>query len=243
MKVSTAMLMAGLLLGCPTKEAPPSQGTTPGTATSNSTDNSESTEGAAAPESSPPASESESEPATGGSEPGTGTTSELGTGATSEPGTGATSEPGTGPATEAKVSPPKTVIPAGKKYKRCKEMRPVTKGDPKTAEGTLWLVFQALLMEDDDAAFEGFFSHIDPELQRRDSARRYWFGAARKYGGKNFHRLVFSPKDPSYVVCEVRPESGGVRIFVGKSPPVGSNPPYSFHKVKDKWLLKTFTPH
>lgn len=128
-------------------------------------------------------------------------------------------------------------------YKQCPKPRPVTKGDPSTPEGTLWLVFEALLMEDDEAAFQAFYSHIDHEYQRETDARRYWFAAARKDDGKAFKRLVYGDKDPSYDICLQRPEGKGQRIFVGKSPPVGSNPPFVLHKVEDKWLLKTFTPH
>ena len=130
-----------------------------------------------------------------------------------------------------------------KAYKGCKEMRQVLKGDLSTAEGTLWKIFEALLIPNDETAFETFFGYVDSDFQSRDSAKRYWFASARKHDSKNFLRLVFSKDDPSYMLCERRKEGDGWRIFVGKSPPVGSNPPYVLHKVEDKWLLKTFTPH
>ena len=129
-------------------------------------------------------------------------------------------------------------------YQLCKELRPVTRGDPKTAEGTLYLVFAALLLPDPEESFTAFYSYIDPDFQRQEDARRYWFAAARKDGSKNFLRLVYGPNDPTYVVCETRPEGqDAVRIFVGKSPPVGSNPPFVLHKVGDRWLIKSFTPN
>lgn len=133
---------------------------------------------------------------------------------------------------------------AGRTYLNCSTPKRVNKADPKTAEGTLYMVFAALLVRDEDEAFTQFYSHINPQLQRESDARRYWFGAARKDGGNAFQRLVYGPSDPTFDICSVKPEGEGkVRIFVAKSPPVGSNPPFVLHKVGDKWLLENFTPH
>jgi hypothetical protein len=131
-----------------------------------------------------------------------------------------------------------------REYKNCRKPKPVTSGDPSTPEGTLYLVFSALLEKDDETAFSKFYALIDEDFQSERDARRYWFAAARKDNSKNFLRLVYSATDPSYDMCSQRPEGqDAVRIFVGKSPPVGSNPPYVLKKKGDKWLLKTFTPH
>jgi hypothetical protein len=146
----------------------------------------------------------------------------------------------TGPSGGEGTSPTTSV---SRTYKQCPKPQPVTKGDLKTPEGTLYFVFEALLEPDDDTAFRKFFAHIDSDYQREADARRYWFAAARKNGGKAFKRLVYGDKNPSFDICMKRPEGAGVRIFVAKSPPVGSNPPFVLHKVEDKWLLKTFTPH
>ena len=129
-----------------------------------------------------------------------------------------------------------------KAYKGCAMMKQITEGDLSTAEGTLWHVFEALLIPDRVAAFESFYTFVDPSFQKERAARERWFGSVRKNDSAMFHRLVFGPKDPSYMLCSTRKEGDGIRLFVGKSPPVGSNPPYSLHKVGDKWLLKTFTP-
>lgn len=157
-----------------------------------------------------------------------------------------------GPPDPQKGSQGKIDVPVGtegapgvtRTYLNCPNPTRVDRADPKTAEGTLYLVFAALLVKDEDDAFKQFYSHINPQLQRESDARRYWFGAARKDGGKAFHRLVYGPSDPTYDICSVKPEGEGkVRIFVAKSPPVGSNPPFVLHKVGDKWLLENFTPH
>ena len=137
----------------------------------------------------------------------------------------------------------RSMIPADKKYQDCKEIRPVLGGDDTTAEGALYRVFEALLMENDDTSFETFYGLVDGRFQNRKSARNYWFAAARKNGGTIFHRLVFGPKNPAYVVCQTRSEGDqAVRIFVGKSPPVGSNPPFVLHPVDGHYRLKNFTP-
>ena len=129
-------------------------------------------------------------------------------------------------------------------YKNCRKPVPVTSGDRSTPEGTLYLVFQALLEKDDNKAFAAFYDLIDSDFQSEKDARRYWFASARKNNSKAFLRLVYSADDPSYDVCTQRPEGpDAVRIFVGKSPPVGSNPPYVLKKKGEKWLLKSFTPH
>ncbi len=132
---------------------------------------------------------------------------------------------------------------AGREYLDCKEPVEVRKADPTTAEGTLFQIFQALLEPDPEKSFEAFYSFINPDFQRKEDAKRYWFGAARKDGSKNFLRLVYGPQDPSFLICRKVPEGPDrIRIFVGKSPPVGSNPPFVLHKVGDKWLLEKFTP-
>lgn len=224
MKPLTIALAGFLLLGCPKREsAPPT-----------STESSGESGTDAPPTTGPAPTESTDSSTVPSTETNTATES---TDSATDPGTGGTTDVASPPTTD---SP----IPPDKKYKGCELMRPITKGDRETVEGTLWLVFQALLIKDDSEAFEAFYALIDPDFQRRESARNYWFAAARKYGGKNFHRLVFSPNDPSYVLCEVRQEPPtAIRLFVGKSPPVGSNPPYSFHKKNGKWLMKTFAPH
>ena len=130
---------------------------------------------------------------------------------------------------------------AEKAYKGCAMMKPITRGDLSTAEGTLWHVFEALLIADPEASFKAFYAHIDSSFQRERAARERWFGTVKKHGPA-FQRLIFGPKDPSYMLCATRKEGDGIRLFVGKSPPVGSNPPYSLHKVDGRWLLKTFTP-
>lgn len=128
-------------------------------------------------------------------------------------------------------------------YKDCPNPVPVRKGDPKTPEGTLFLVFQALLEPDEEVSFERFYSYINPLLQNKVDARRYWFASTRVKGGEPFLRLIYGPKDPSFDVCRrVVEAEGKIRIFVAKSPPVGSNPPYQLAKVGDKWLLQTFSP-
>lgn len=131
-----------------------------------------------------------------------------------------------------------------RQYKNCRQARPVTSGDLATAEGSLYFVFKALLDKDETRAFTKFLSFVDIRFQREEHVKRYWFQAARKDGGKHFHRLVYGPKNPSYVICDTRREGeDSVRIFVGKSPPVGSNPPMVMKKVGKKWLLRNFTPH
>lgn len=127
-------------------------------------------------------------------------------------------------------------------YKNCPNPKAVRSADAKTAEGTLYLVFQALLEPDPDTAFQQFYAHVNPMFQNVIDARRYWFESTRKDSSKGLSRLVYGPKDPSFDICETRAEGEGkVRIFVGKSPPVGSNPPYLLSKVGDKWLLETFS--
>ena len=134
--------------------------------------------------------------------------------------------------------------PSGRQYKNCRDARPVTSGDLSTAEGTLYFVFKALLQKNAAVALRKFISFVDLRFQKKDHVKRYWFGSARKDKSKNFLRLVYGPNDPSYVVCSKRTEGKtAVRIFVGKSPPVGSNPPMVLNKVGNKWLLKNFTPH
>ena len=138
-------------------------------------------------------------------------------------------------------------------YKNCRKSQPVIKDDPTTAEGTLRMAFGALMIKDENESFEKFLSFVDPDFQSRDSVRRYWFKQARLYDEKKkvrpFFRMVYADEklphgdDPSYDICSTRPEGDGIRIFVGKSPPVGSNPPYVLHKVGEKWLIKNFTAH
>ena len=129
-------------------------------------------------------------------------------------------------------------------YKNCRNPVPVTQGDLNTPEGTLWYVFESMLIPDENEAFKKFYELIDPDFQRETDARRYWFAASRKHDLKAFLRLVYTRKDPSFDICETRKEGpNALRIFVGKSPPVGSNPPFVLHKVNDKWLLKSYTPH
>jgi hypothetical protein len=131
-----------------------------------------------------------------------------------------------------------------RQYKNCRQARPVTSGDLATAEGSLYFVFKALLDKNETRAFSKFLSLVDIRFQREEHVKRYWFKAARKDGGKHFQRLVYGPENPSYVVCETRQEGeDSVRIFVGKNPPVGSNPPMVMKKVGKKWLLRNFTPH
>jgi len=133
---------------------------------------------------------------------------------------------------------------AKRNYKNCRKPTPVTSGDQSTPEGALYQVFSALLEKDEETAFSKFYALVDSEYQNKTDARRYWFASARKDNSKAFLRLVYGPNDPSYDICSQRPDGqGAVRIFVGKSPPVGSNPPYVLNKKGDKWLLKTFTPH
>lgn len=161
-------------------------------------------------------------------------------GTTTDPQPSTTGGEPTGAGTGAEPDQPPQIE---RRYKGCNDPQPVNRADPSTPEGTLYMVFEALLMEDDDAAFDRFYSLIDHEFQREVDARRYWFASARKDGGQYFQRLVYGPKNPSFDICETRKEGPtGIRIFVGKSPPVGSNPPYVLHKVGDKWLLKSFTP-
>ena len=132
----------------------------------------------------------------------------------------------------------------GRAYKNCRKAVPVTKGDLTTPEGTLYFVFKALLEKDESVAFRKFLSFVDTRFQREGHVKRYWFASARKDNSKNFLRLVYGRDDPSYVICSKRPEGkDGLRIFIGKSPPVGSNPPMVLNKVGNKWLLKNFAPH
>ena len=120
----------------------------------------------------------------------------------------------------------------------------MTRGDLSTAEGTLYFIFKALLEKNAAVAVRKFISFVDLRYQKKEHVKRYWFGSARKNKSKNFLRLVYGPNDPSYVVCNKRAEGEtAVRIFVGKSPLVGSNPPMVLNKVGNKWLLKNFTPH
>lgn len=145
---------------------------------------------------------------------------------------------------ETPPSPPEPPPKSKRKYKNCRDARPVTEGDLKTAEGTLYKVFEALLIEAEEESFQAFLPFIDTDFQRPADARRYWFKQARLINkeGRPFLRLVYSDKNPSYDVCSTRPEGkAGIRIFVGKTPPVGSNPPYVLHKVGDRWLLKNFS--
>ena len=129
-------------------------------------------------------------------------------------------------------------------YKNCRNPVAVTEGNKATPEGTLFNIFKCLLTPDSGKAYRCFLSHVDTTYQRPDHVKRYWFASARKDDGKHFRRLVYGKKNPSYVVCERRNETGGaVRIFVGKNPPVGSNPPMVLHQVNKRWLLKSFTPH
>jgi hypothetical protein len=150
----------------------------------------------------------------------------------------------TPPAKGTGVDSPRTTTAEKRTYKNCLNPKPVTQGDLKTPEGTLYKAFECLLTPDTERAFECFAGYVDSNYQRRDHVRRYWFAAARKDNGRHFKRLVYGPKNPSYVICEKRPEGKtAIRIFVGKSPPVGSNPPMVLHKVSEQWLLKSFTPH
>ncbi len=151
--------------------------------------------------------------------------------------------PVTGGATTGGGEPGTTIQ---RKYKNCRKPTPVLKADPTTPQGTLYSVFEAILNPDEEAGFTKFYSLIDPDFQSERDARRYWFKQARlvdKKGVRPFLRLVYGEKNPSFDVCEVREEPPTAkRIFVGKSPPVGSNPPFVLHKVGDKWLIKSFTP-
>ncbi len=137
----------------------------------------------------------------------------------------------------------KSGLPAGKEYNDCAEGTVVAKGDRNTAEGTLYLAFQAILLKDNAAAETEFLSLVDTDYQRVAHVKRYWLPAARKNNWKGFLRLVAGPDDPSYVICRRQTEGQDLKLFVGKSPPVGSNPPYTLHKVDGKWKIKRFTPH
>ena len=155
---------------------------------------------------------------------------------------------GEGDATEAEsaASGSGEGVSIQRSYRNCRNPVPVMQGDYSTPEGTLWHVFEALLVPDEEEAFQRFYALIDPDYQSMTDARRYWFYNARKLNDDDFRpflRLVYSKDDPSFDICLKRPEGGtAIRIFVGKSPPEGSNPPYVLHKVGDKWLLKNFTP-
>ncbi len=130
---------------------------------------------------------------------------------------------------------------APRTYLNCPKPQRIEKGDRSTPEGTLYLAFQAILSKDEEAGFRDFLALVNPQMQREDDVRRYWWKSAR---GTPFLRLVYGQNNPTFDICERRPEGPDkVRIFVAKSPPVGSNPPYLLHKVNDTWLLDTFTPH
>ena len=134
-------------------------------------------------------------------------------------------------------------LPEGKEYNDCADGTVISKGDRNTAEGTLYLAFQAILLKDDAAAEAAFLPLVDTDYQRVSHVKRYWLPAARKNNWKGFLRLVAGPSDPSYVICRKQNEGKDLKFFVGKSPPVGSNPPYTLHKVDGKWKIKRFTPH
>ncbi len=137
----------------------------------------------------------------------------------------------------------KNGLPEGKEYNNCDDGTVVSKADRNTAEGTLYLAFEAILQKDDAAAEAAFLPLVDTDYQRVSHVKRYWLPAARKNNWKGFLRLVAGPNDPSYVICRKQNEGKDLKFFVGKSPPVGSNPPYTLHKVDGKWKIKRFTPH
>ena len=144
-------------------------------------------------------------------------------------------------ATKEKSS--KSALPAGKEYANCADGTVVSKGDRSTAEGTLFLAFEAILLQDQAESEAVFLPLVDTDYQRVEHVKRYWLPAARKNNWKAFLRLVAGPSDATYVICRKQNEGKDLKIFVGKSPPVGSNPPYTLHKVNGQWKIKRFTPH
>ena len=128
-------------------------------------------------------------------------------------------------------------------YERCALRQVVSKGDRATPEGTLHMAYQALLEANDDVAFQKFVVLVDTDFQSPEAVKRFWLYNARKNDKKNLLRLVYGPKDPTFVVCDRREEGSDVRLFVGKTPPEGSNPPVVLHQKDKKWLIKRFTPY
>jgi hypothetical protein len=137
----------------------------------------------------------------------------------------------------------KSKLPAGKKYASCDDGYPVTKGGTDTPQGVLFLAYKAILIKDAAESAEAFIEHVDTKFQKEKDVKRYWLASARKYEWKNFLRLVAGLDDPSYVVCREQKEGKDLKLYVGKSPPVGSNPPVTLHKVDGKWKIKRFTAH
>jgi hypothetical protein len=131
----------------------------------------------------------------------------------------------------------------GKEYKNCDDREAVKSGTTKTPEGALYLAFKALLIKDEEKSFREFFKQVDSKVKSERHVRRYWFKTARKKNLKTILRLIASRTDPSYVICRRKSEHGNaVRLYVGKSPPVGSNSPYVLHEVGGHWKLTRFSP-